>query len=177
MTRLQLTLANLKPDVTPMTYSVLNIRDRILSAGFLVVRSKCLRLNRARAEEFYSEHEGKFFYNRLVGFMSSGESHAHVLAKENAIRDWRAMLGATKVFKTRFEQPDTIRGQFGLTDTRNVAHGSDSNESAAKEIGFFFPEFSIDSFYAGEEPTFRKGGDDVQLDPKVFVHKLKAFPA
>jgi len=168
---LQLTLAILKPDITPMTYAMLNIRDRMLDGGFLIVRTKKLRLGRVRAEQFYAEHEGKFFYNRLVGFMSSGECHAHVLAKENAIADWRAILGPTKVFKTRFEQPLTVRGKFGLTDTRNVAHGSDSDESAAREISFFFPEFSVADFFAREETAFRIGSG-VVFDPEAFVHKL-----
>ena len=113
----------------------------------------------------------QFFYNRLVGFMSSGECHAHVLAKENAIADWRAILGPTKVFKTRFEQPLSVRGKFGLTDTRNVAHGSDSDESAAREISFFFPEFSVADFFAREETAFRIGSG-VVFDPEAFVHKL-----
>ena len=103
--------------------------------------------------------------------MSSGECHAHILAKENAIADWRAILGPTKVFKTRFEQPLSVRGMFGLTDTRNVAHGSDSDESAAREIAFFFPEFSVSDFVANEEMSFRVGSG-VVFDPEAFVHKL-----
>lgn len=168
---LQLTLAILKPDITPMTYAMLNIRDRMLDGGFLIVRTKKLRLGRVKAEQFYAEHEGKFFYNRLVGFMSSGECYAHVLAKDNAIADWRAILGPTKVFRTRFEQPLSVRGMFGLSDTRNVAHGSDSDESAAREIAFFFPEFSVTDFFAREETAFRIGSG-VVFDPEALVHKL-----
>ena len=108
--------------------------------------------------------------------MSSGECHAHVLAKENAIADWRTMLGPTKVFKTRFEQPLSVRGMFGLTDTRNVAHGSDSDESAAREIAFFFPEFSVADFFASEETAFRSGSR-VFFDPDAFVHKLAPVKA
>lgn len=66
----------------------------------------------------------------------------HILAKEEAIKDWRTLLGPTKVFQTIFSHPETIRGQFGLTDTRNAGHGSDSETSAVKEINFFFPEYS-----------------------------------
>jgi len=171
---LQLTLAILKPDITPMTYAMLNIRDRMLDGGFLIVRTKKLRLGRVKAEQFYAEHEGKFFYNRLVGFMSSGECYAHVLAKDNAIADWRAILGPTKVFRTRFEQPLSVRGMFGLSDTRNVAHGSDSDESAAREIAFFFPEFSVADFFAREETAFRIGSG-VVFDPEALVHKLASL--
>jgi nucleoside-diphosphate kinase len=64
------------------------------------------------------------------------------LAKKEAIKDWRALLGPTKVFQTIFSHPESIRGQFGLTDTRNAGHGSDSETSALKEIIFFFPEYS-----------------------------------
>ena len=99
---LQLTLALLKPDITPMVYSVHKIQDLILDHKFLVIRSKVFpRLPRARVEQFYGEHEGKFFFNRLVTFMSSGSVHAYVLAREDAIQHWRSVMGPTKVFKTR----------------------------------------------------------------------------
>lgn len=69
-----------------------------------------------------------------------------VLAGDNAIAKWRNLLGPTKVFKTIFSHPDSIRGQFGLSDTRNACHGSDSTESARREIGIFFPEFDTDDW-------------------------------
>ncbi|KAJ8972371.1 hypothetical protein NQ317_018484 [Molorchus minor] len=99
------------------------------------------------AEEFYSEHRHKFFYDRLVSFMMSGPSDMYILAKENAIRDWRTLMGPTKVYKAQFEAPETIRGKYGLSDTRNATHGSDSPESARREIQIFFPDFNIDSWY------------------------------
>ena len=100
---LQVTLALLKPDITPMPYSVNRIQDMILEHDFLVVRSKIYpRLPRSRVEDFYGEHRGKFFFNRLVTFMSSGSVHAYVLAREDAIQHWRALMGPTKVFKTRY---------------------------------------------------------------------------
>merc|ERR1711976_1016628 len=68
-------------------------------------------------------------------------------------------MGPTKVFKTRYDQPDSIRGKFGLTDTRNSSHGSDSEETARAEINFFFPEFNIDEFY--------QSGQDIEFLRKV----------
>ena len=120
MRSLQLTLAILKPDVTASPISVSFVRERILQSNFFVVRTKKIDLSRKRAQEFYKEHAEKFFYNLLVTFMSSGPLQVHILAKPNAIKDWRTLIGPTKVFKTRYEQPDTLRGQIGLTDTRLV---------------------------------------------------------
>ena len=76
------------------------------------------------AEQFYSDHKEKFFYNRLLTFMSSGPSDVHILAEYNAIFKWRQLLGPTKVYQAQFTDPNSIRGMFGLSDTRNAAHGS-----------------------------------------------------
>ena len=82
-------------------------------------------------------------------------------------------MGPTKVFKTRYEQPDTIRGLFGITDTRNSSHGSDSEETARQEIQFFFPEFDFDNFYrSGQDQAFLNGqiSRNLFLDQKLFQH-------
>ncbi|XP_068227192.1 nucleoside diphosphate kinase 6-like isoform X2 [Palaemon carinicauda] len=167
---LQLTLALFKPDVTRVPYVLKAIQQRIIEEDFLVVRHREVRLLRDRTEKFYAEHRGKFFYNRLVTFMASGPTQALILAHEDAIKRWRLLMGPTKVFKTKYEAPDTIRGLYGLTDTRNSTHGSDAPETAAKEIGFFFPEFNIENWYKTEEPKFREGL--VKLDEDNFIHKL-----
>lgn len=168
---LQLTLAILKPDVTAHPHVVHKIKEAILDRGFYIVRSKRLHLTRARAADFYKEHEGRFFHNRLVTFMSSGPISTHILARENAIGEWRKLMGPTKVFKTIHEDPGSLRGQFGLTDTRNSTHGSDSDESARREIGFFFPEFNIDDWYKQSEMYFGRG--EVIYDPKHEIHVIK----
>lgn len=85
---------------------------------------KIFRMDTELAKDFYGEHKSKFFYRRLVEFMTSGPVEVLVLAKDNAIADWRTILGPTKVFKSVISHPDSIRAQFGLTDTRNVGHGS-----------------------------------------------------
>ena len=123
----------------------------------------------ARAEEFYSEHREKFFYNRLVTFMSSGPCQPLILAREDAISGWRELMGPTKVFRTRFSHPESVRGRFGLTDTRNVSHGSDSEETARAEISFFFPEFS-ETRWEGEEREYFQSGR-VIFDCEQFVHR------
>ena len=73
--------------------------------------------------------------------MTSGEIEAFVLAKPAAIAAWRRLMGPTKVLRAIYESPDSIRARFGITDTRNATHGSDSVQNARQEILFFFPEF------------------------------------
>ena len=172
--KLQLTLAILKPDLTLRPFSVEHVRSTLLQNNFIAIKSKQEHLSSAKIKDFYREHEGKFFYNRLVTYMSSGYSHIHILGRsENAIKKWRDLMGPTKVLKTRYEQPDTIRGMFGITDTRNSSHGSDSEETARKEIEFFFPDFNIDAFYqSGQDQEFLNGqiSQTLKLDRKLFQH-------
>jgi len=105
------------------------------------------------AETFYGEHRGRFFYPRLVAFMTSGPLIALVLEREDAISTWRKLMGPTHCLRAKSEAPNSIRGRFASSDTRNVTHGSDSEENARKEIEFFFPGFSFhDSTW---EPQFK----------------------
>lgn len=156
--------------------------------------------------------------------MSSGPINLHILSKENAIYDWRQLMGPTKVYKwvasrwflnailviwmtcgwwssqitnwsvaidcTNFrsshppnraqhEAPDSIRARFGLTDTRNACHGSDSSVTALREIEFFFEDFDVNNWYAKEEHVFRNG-TEIVFNPDTFEHeilqrKLRAF--
>lgn len=69
-----------------------------------------------------------------------------ILAGDNVIANWRTLLGPTKVYKTIYSHPHSIRGRFGLSDTRNACHGSDSRESASREIKMFFPDFDYDQW-------------------------------
>lgn len=165
---LQLTLALIKPDVMARPHTAQLIRKLMCERGFYLIRSQIIKLSREDAERFYLEHKGKFFYNRLVSYMGSGSIGAHVLARYDAIPLWRQMMGPTKVYRTIYSDPQSIRGQFGLTDTRNSTHGSDSVESAKKEIKFYFPDFNIDQWYVNEEEAFRKG--DVGYDEEKMVH-------
>jgi len=176
--RLQLTLAIFKPDLTIRPYSLEHVRHLLIQNNFIAIKSKKEHLSKTKVQAFYKEHEGKFFYNRLVTFMSSGESHIHILGREiEAIKAWRNIMGPTKVFKTRYDQPDSIRGKFGLTDTRNSSHGSDSDETARAEIAFFFPEFNFDEFYlSGQDLEFlngTRGQRSLRFDPVKFQHFLQ----
>ena len=139
----ELTLAILKPDLVANPTDLDAVKSLIIQSNFRVLRQRRLRLSAADARRFYAEHDGKFFFNRLVTYMTSGEIEACVLCKPDAIADWRRLMGPTKVLKAIYERPDSIRGRYGLTDTRNATHGSDSVDNAVKEIAFFFPDFSF----------------------------------
>ncbi|XP_061493962.1 nucleoside diphosphate kinase 6 isoform X7 [Rhineura floridana] len=98
----------------------------------------------------------------------SGPMRAYILAHEEAISLWRSLMGPTKVFHAQHTDPESIRGAFGLTDTRNTVHGSDSAASASREIAFFFPDFSEEDWYRNEEPQLR--GRAGCSDIKAIVH-------
>ncbi|KAJ0026905.1 hypothetical protein NQD34_017905 [Periophthalmus magnuspinnatus] len=167
---LQLTLAVIKPDAVAHPLILETLHEKILENNFIIVRRKDLIWKKENSEMFYAEHSGRFFYQRLVEFMSSGPMRAYVLARDDAIHHWREMMGPTKVFKARHTAPDTIRGQFGLTDTRNTTHGSDSVESAHTEINFFFPDFCIGRWMEEEEPSYRAG--KAFYDTHKLIHTL-----
>ncbi|XP_022916292.1 nucleoside diphosphate kinase 6-like [Onthophagus taurus] len=169
--RLQLTLAILKPHLVSNPFAVKEIRQLLLKNQFNVIKWKKHRISMEEASKFYEEHKKKFFYNRLVTFVTSGPSEMYILAKINAINDWRRLMGPTKVFKAQFEAPNTIRGTFGLSDTRNATHGSDSDESAKREISILFPDFNYDLWFKMEEESFRM--EKVDFIENEFVHKKR----
>ncbi|GFG35031.1 hypothetical protein Cfor_04392, partial [Coptotermes formosanus] len=146
------------------------VRDMILSNGFYVVQSTSTVMTEEMAAAFYAEHRNRFFYNRLVTFMRSGPSDVHILARQDAVNVWRKLMGPTKVYHAQFTAPYSIRGRFGLSDTRNAVHGSDSSESAVREIGIFFPGFSIGRWFLEEEAYFKTG--TVKLCAREFVHDI-----
>ncbi|XP_008396119.1 nucleoside diphosphate kinase 6 [Poecilia reticulata] len=166
---LQLTLAVIKPDAIAHPVIAEAIHQTILDNNFAIVRCKDLVWKRQDSERFYVEHSERFFYQRLVEFMSSGPMRAYILAREDAIRHWRDLMGPTKVFQARYTSPACIRARFGLTDTRNTTHGSDSPESAQREISFFFPDFNVEQWLKKEEPLFRSGR--IQYDQQDQIHK------
>ncbi|RWS30342.1 hypothetical protein B4U80_02899 [Leptotrombidium deliense] len=173
--KLELTLAILKPDLCRNPDHVKAVKQIILNNGFYFIRSKSEHLSPFEAKQFYDEHKEKFFFTRLVSFMSSGPISVHIIAKENAIRQWRKLMGPTKVYIAQHEEPESIRGKFGLTDTRNATHGSDSPRSAAREVGFFFPNFSVEEWIKHEEPIFRHS-QQIHFDQGEWVHKIGPPP-
>ncbi|XP_024875750.1 nucleoside diphosphate kinase 6 isoform X1 [Temnothorax curvispinosus] len=167
---LQLTLAILKPHVVKAPFALQKIRDLIIDNNFKVVRSRRATISREEAELFYKEHRNKFFYNRLLTFMCSGPSDVHILTRHNAVAKWRQLMGPTKVYQAQYNAQDTIRGMFGLSDTRNATHGSDSTESAEREIMIFFKDFNIKKWYNNEEVFYNLGR--LHFDPTSFVHTI-----
>ncbi|CAO3640138.1 unnamed protein product [Mucor fragilis] len=135
----QITLALLKPDICANAALPPKIRKAIQAKNLEIVQERDVLWTEQQAGEFYAEHKGKFFYHRLCGYMTSGPFKAMILASPSAIKDWRALIGPTHPVRARVNQPDTLRALYGLTDTRNSFHGSDSDDSAKQEIKFFFP--------------------------------------
>lgn len=113
---------------------------RITKAGFALKAMKMIRLSRNDAKRFYAIHEGKEFFDRLTKFISSGPVVALVLEKENAIEEFRKLIGSTDPAQAG---EGTIRKLFGQNVTMNAVHGSDSPENAVKEWSFFFAQKEI----------------------------------
>lgn len=110
---------------------------RFEKKGFKIAALKMLRISRELAEKHYGEHVGKPFFKNLVGFITSGPVVAMVIEGKEAISAAREMMGATNPLKAL---PGTIRGSYGIDIGRNIIHGSDSPESAQREIALFFKE-------------------------------------
>lgn len=87
---------------------------------------------------------------RLLDFYS-GPCHALVLQGNNVIKQWRLLMGPTKVFRVVYSHPNCIRALYGLSDTRNVCHGSDGHDSAIREISILFPEFNLQAYFKDYE--------------------------
>ena len=130
------TLAILKPDCVGAN-KMGKVIDRIENAGFRVIGMKMVRLNAQTAGKFYEVHKERPFYQDLVEFMSSDRCVAIALEKENAVADFRKLIGATDPAEA---DPGTIRKDFATSKQNNCVHGSDSPENGRIEIGFFFSE-------------------------------------
>jgi nucleoside-diphosphate kinase len=134
-----LTFAIIKPDAVK-NGNTGKIYDRINSAGFKILGAKLIRMTLAQAQEFYAIHEGKPFYEELTEFMSSSQAMVIALQKENAVSAWRETIGATN---PKEAAEGTIRRDFATSIGENAVHGSDSDDNAKKEIGFFFSESEL----------------------------------
>ncbi|WP_431799108.1 nucleoside-diphosphate kinase [Halobacillus andaensis] len=111
------------------------VTTKFENKGFKLAGAKLMTIDRALAEEHYGEHKGKPFFEELVNFITSGPVFAMVWEGENVISTARQMMGATNPQEA---SPGTVRGDYGLTVGKNVIHGSDSQQSAEREIGLFF---------------------------------------
>lgn len=131
---LERTFAIVKPDAVSNGHTG-SILALIEQNGFRIVAMKTLRLSRREAEGFYAVHKDRPFFGGLVIFMMEGPVVVMVLERENAVAKWRELMGATNPANAA---EGTIRKRFAENIERNSVHGSDSSETAAQEIAFFF---------------------------------------
>jgi nucleoside-diphosphate kinase len=128
------TLFIVKPDAVQRNL-IGEIISRFEKKEFKVMKLKMFNFTKKQAEEFYSVHKSKPFFNELVSFITSGRIVAAVIEGNNAIETTRLMIGSTKSFEAA---PGSIRGDFGLGFTDNIIHASDSKESFEKEVKVVF---------------------------------------
>lgn len=133
------TLAILKPDCVRKAV-VGEVIRRIQESGFTIRALRMKRLTKTEAEGFYAVHEGRPFFEELTEFMSSGPCVPMVLEKENAVKDFRVLIGATDPAEA---DEGTIRRDFADNKGQNIVHGSDSVENGKLEANFFFAEHEI----------------------------------
>lgn len=136
------TLVLLKPDAVQRRL-IGRIISRIEDKGLKIVGLKMIRVSQELAEKHYAEHREKPFYPELVSFITSAPVVAMVVEGPKAVETVRKMMGKTNPLEA---EPGTIRGDFGLSVTMNLIHGSDSQASAAREIALFFREDEILSY-------------------------------
>lgn len=124
----------IKPDAVKAG-NIGNILQMITDGGFKIVAMKYLHITTAQAEKFYEVHAGRPFYGELTQFMSSGPIVAAILEKENAVADFRKLIGATNPAQA---EEGTIRKKYAVSIGENAVHGSDSDENAQIEGSFYF---------------------------------------
>lgn len=129
------TLAIIKPDAVKNLATGEIIRNIELNK-FNIVHMEKMELSTERAEAFYAVHKERSFFRELVDYMESGPIVVLALEKENAVKEWRDLMGATDPLKAN---PGSLRKMFGDSIAENATHGSDSLENAKIELNFFFP--------------------------------------
>ncbi len=130
------TLAILKPDCLELNIQG-KVIQQIIDAGFRIIGMRLVHLTSASAQKFYEVHKERSFYNSLVMYMTSGPVIPMALEKDNAVGDFRKLIGATDPAKA---EEGTIRNLYAESIERNIVHGSDSPENAVNEIRHFFRE-------------------------------------
>jgi nucleoside-diphosphate kinase len=131
-----ITFTMIKPDAVGSHY-IGPILEQINAAGFQIIALKLLKMSKEDAGRFYVVHKDRPFYNELTQYMSSGPIVAAVLQKDQAVTEFRKLIGATDPSKA---EPGTIRQRFAKSIAANAIHGSDSDENALIESAFFFSE-------------------------------------
>lgn len=134
----QRTLALIKPDAVK-AHNVGNIIAMIEGADFNIVAMKMVKLSLEQGQAFYAVHKERPFYGALTSFISSGPLVALALEKDDAVKAWRDLMGATNPAQAA---EGTVRKLYATSIDHNASHGSDASETAAEEIKFFFPELA-----------------------------------
>lgn len=129
------TFAMIKPDATERGLAG-KIVSRIEEEGFRILAMRLVRMTKAEAEGFYAVHRERPFFESLTAYMSSGRTVVLALEREDAIARWREVMGATDPAQAA---EGTLRKQFGESIERNATHGSDAPDTAAFELGYWFP--------------------------------------
>ncbi|NHW45288.1 MAG: nucleoside-diphosphate kinase [Candidatus Verstraetearchaeota archaeon] len=124
------------------------VLSRLEKKGLKIVGLKMLKMSRRKAEELYSVHKGKHFYEELINYITSAPVVVGVVEGDDAIQVVRKVIGPTN---PKEAPPGTIRGDFGISITQNVIHASDSKESAEREIKIFFEEGELCSYSRADE--------------------------
>ena len=134
-----ITFTMIKPDAVANGHTG-NVINDIIAGGFSIKAMKYLHLSKEKAEAFYGIHRERPFFNDLVSFMTCGPIVAMVLSKDNAVNDFRTLIGATNPADAA---AGTIRAKYAKSIDANTIHGSDSDENAAGEASFFFSAFEM----------------------------------
>ena len=134
MSNIEQTLSIIKPDAVERNLTE-NIKSIFEKSNLLIKENKKIRVTKDEAAEFYKVHQSKPFYDDLCAYLSSGPIVVMILEGENAVLNYRKLMGATDPKKA---EDNTIRKLYGLSIDKNSVHGSDSIENAKKEIDFFF---------------------------------------
>ncbi|MBT3352615.1 MAG: nucleoside-diphosphate kinase [Nitrospinaceae bacterium] len=129
------TFAMIKPDATERGIAG-KIVSRIEAEGFRILGMRLVSMTKSQAEGFYNVHRERPFFGDLTGFMSSGQTVVLALERDNAIKHWRDVMGATNPEEAA---EGTIRKELGESIERNSTHGSDAPDTAAFELGYWFP--------------------------------------
>jgi nucleoside-diphosphate kinase len=146
------TFVLLKPDAVQRGL-VGEVVRRFEQRGLKIVALKMLRVTRSLAETYYAEHKGKGFFEPLMAYIAAGPVVAMVLEGDGAVAAVRRMMGKTNSAEA---EPGTIRGDLALTIGRNIIHGSDSSESAKREISLFFRADEIQAYSRIDEAWLRE---------------------
>lgn len=134
--RKEKTLALIKPDALSKAGEIIELINR---SGFTITKLRMMKLSRKEAADFHVDHHARPFYNELIQFITSGPVIAMEILRDDAICEWKRLLGPANSGLARSEAPGSVRALFGTDGIRNAAHGPDTFESAAREMELFFP--------------------------------------